>query len=305
MTAQELALHAEAALGAADVHLGQGTLSLRDEAVWLVLAALGQPLDAFDDIASQPLDAAQQAAVHDLLQRRITTRQPLAYLTGEAWLQGVPFYSDARSIVPRSLIAELIADGGFDAWLGDNTRRVLDLCTGNASLAVLAAMAWPDVSVVGCDLSADALALGARNVQRHDLQGRVTLRQGDLLDPVRADGPFDLVLCNPPYVCQDSMDRLPPEFRAEPRLALDGNPHDHAPPAQRDGMDILRRALPALPALMSPQAVLVLEIGHEIGHFVRAFPGLPAIGLPTSAGEEQVLLLTRGDLAGGHDNASA
>lgn len=292
VTRQALVGEVERALEAAGVHLGQGTLSLHDEAVWLVLAALGLPLDTPLEEADTA-DVTQQAAVRDLLARRIATRQPLAYLTGEAWLQGVPFFSDARSIVPRSLIAELIADGGFDAWLSEDTHRVLDVCTGNASLAVLAAMAWPEVSVVGCDLSTEALALGARNVQRHDLGTRITLRQGDLLEPVQADGPFDLILCNPPYVNQDSMERLPPEFLAEPHMALAGNPQNQG---QRDGMDVLRRALPHMPALMSEQAVLVLEIGHEIAHFVRAFPGLAAVGLPTSAGDEQVLLLTRNDL---------
>jgi ribosomal protein L3 glutamine methyltransferase len=197
-------------------------------------------------------------------------------------LQGVSFYIDERAIVPRSLIAEVLADGTIDAWLSDQTKQVLDLCTGNGSLAVLAALAWPDVQVTGADISRDALAVAAINVERHDLQERVQLVHSDGLSAL--PGPFDLILCNPPYVCQASMDALPAEYRAEPELALAGG---------ADGMDFVRQLFKDAPARMSEHAVLVLEIGNEVKHFISAFPGLEVAWLDTSAGVDQVLLITR------------
>ncbi|MDE2612915.1 MAG: tRNA (adenine(22)-N(1))-methyltransferase TrmK, partial [Burkholderiales bacterium] len=167
---------------------------------------------------------------------------------------------------------------------------VLDLCTGNGSLAVLAARAWPAAQVRATDLSDAALAVAGRNVRRHGLQDRITLAQGDGL--AAAAGRFDLILCNPPYVNRESMTLLPPEFRAEPALALDGNAD-----GGDDGMDFVRRLLPAAPAHLNPQGALVLEIGHERAHFEAAFPRLNPLWLATSAGDDQVLLLTREALA--------
>lgn len=288
MTLIELIETSSARLAEAGVSFGHGTNNAFDEAAWLVLWKLGLPLDALDEHAARELSAAELAACDTLLAERIATRKPAAYLTGEAWLQGVPFTVDERVIVPRSLIAEPLADGAIDAWLSDRTRRVLDLCTGNGSLAVLAAMAWPEVEVDASDLSADALAVAAINVERHGLQPRIRLRQGDGL--AAADGVYDLVLCNPPYVNRRSMQALPPEYRAEPALALDGGD---------DGMDFVRALLAALPAHLSPHGVLVLEIGHERAHFEAAFPRLEAVWLETSAGEDQVLLLTAQALEAG------
>jgi ribosomal protein L3 glutamine methyltransferase len=220
--------------------------------------------------------------VEALVQRRIDTRQPAAYLTREAWLQGVPFYVDERAIVPRSFIAELIADASIDPWLSERTQRVLDLCTGNGSLAVLAAMAWPEVDVDAADISAPALEVARINVGRHGLESRVRLLQSDGLAGV--EGPYDLILCNPPYVNAQSMAALPAEYRAEPDLALAGG---------ADGMDFVRALLAQAARRMSEHAVLVLEIGNEREHFERAFPTLEAVWLETSAGADQVLLLTR------------
>lgn len=273
-------------LDAAGVSFGHGTTNAHDEASWLVLWRLGLPLDTPlgddpDSKENMPVAPAQQALVATLFEERIATRKPAAYLTREAWLQGVPFYVDERSIVPRSFIAELIADGGFDDWLGEHTRNVLDLCTGNGSLAVLAAMAWPDIHVTAADISADALAVARINVDRHGLQDRITLRLSDGLAAL--PGPWDLILCNPPYVNAQSMASLPPEYRAEPELALAGG---------SDGMDFIRQLLRDAPSRMTENAVLVLEIGNERPHFEAAFPHLPVFWLDTSAGEDQVLLIT-------------
>ncbi len=264
----------------AGVSFGHGTLNAHDEAAWLVLWRLGLPLDT--EIDERPVAPEQQAQVQSLIDERIRTRKPAAYLTREAWLQGVPFYVDERAIVPRSLIAEVLADGTIDAWLSDQTIRVLDLCTGNGSLAVLAALAWPEVQVTGADISPDALAVARINVNQHGLQDRVTLVESDGL--AQLPGPFDLILCNPPYVCQASMDALPAEYRAEPELALAGG---------EDGMDFVRQLFRDAPPRMSPDAVLVLEIGNEAKHFIAAFPELEVAWLDTSAGDDQVLLVTR------------
>jgi len=272
-----------ARLDKAGVSFGHGTTNAFDEAAWLVLWRLGLPLDALDEHADRELSVDEQAAVRALVDQRIASRKPAAYLTGEAWLQGVPFTVDERCIVPRSLIAEALADGAIDAFLSDRTQAVLDLCTGNGSLAVLAAMAWPDVAVDAADLSAEALAVARINIDRHQLDARIALHQGNGLAAV-GERRYDLILCNPPYVNSGSMATLPAEYRAEPALALAGGD---------DGMDFIRTLLHGASDHMTEHAVLVLEIGHERVHFEHAFPGLDVVWLPTSAGDDQVLLITR------------
>jgi ribosomal protein L3 glutamine methyltransferase len=286
MTLIELVDASATRLAGAGVAFGHGTANAFDEAAWLVLWQLGLPLDDLDGVAEMAVSPQQQDSVRELVTERITSRKPAAYLTREAWLQGVPFYVDERSIVPRSFIAELLSDGTIDAWLGEHTQRVLDLCTGNGSLAVLAALTYPDVSVDAADISPDALAVARINVDRHEVQARVRLMESDGLKAV--DGPYDLILCNPPYVNAGSMAQLPAEYLAEPDLALAGG---------ADGMDFIRGLLRDAPAHMTEQAVLVLEIGNERENFETAFPALEVVWLETSAGEDQVLLVTRQALA--------
>ena len=299
-----------AQLSDAGVAFGQGTTNAFDEAAWLVLWKLGLPLDTpltdavetlqlgASDTSMQPLDGKQtperhrlltleeQAEISTLIRARVDTRLPAAYLTREAWLQGVSFYVDERTIVPRSLIAEVLVEGALDYWLSEDTHRVLDLCTGNGSLAIIVAMTYPDVQVQASDISPEALEVARINVERHGLHARVTLRECSGLPKIGTH--YDLILCNPPYVNAQSMATLPPEFLAEPQLALDGNSH-----GGQDGMDFIRQLLKQAPACMSAEAILVLEVGHERAHFDAAFPGLEVYWLATSAGEDQVLLVTR------------
>lgn len=285
-TVIELIEQGAARLTAAQVGFGHGTTNAFDEAAWLTLWKLGHPLDALDEVETQAVTPDQAAAVQALIEERISTRKPAAYLTHQAWLQGVPFYVDERVIVPRSFIAEVLADGSIDAWLSDQTHRVLDLCTGNGSLAVLAAMAYPDVTVDGADISDDALAVARINVDQHGLADRITLLHSDGLQSVR--GPYDLILCNPPYVNATSMKALPAEYQAEPELALASGD---------DGMDFTRALFGSLRAdpdrYMTPDAVLVLEIGNERENFERAFPNLAVTWLETTSGADQLMLITR------------
>ena len=247
---------------------------------------LGLPLDDLDSVAERLVLPEEAALVATLIEERIRTRQPAAYLTREAWLQGVPFYVDERVIIPRSFIAELLADGSIDPWLSEDTRRLLDLCTGNGSLAVLAAMTYPDVQVDAADISVDALAVARINVDRHALADRINLIESDGL--AACPGPYDLIVCNPPYVNAASMAALPAEFRAEPDLALAGG---------EDGMDFIRALFHDAVQHMSENGVLVLEIGNERDNFERAFPTLSPLWFETSAGSDQVLLLTRQELS--------
>ena len=292
-------IHASAnRLDEAKVAFGHGTLNAQDEAAWLVLWQLKLPLDldfTADMLRIQErakalnlnlnvadISTAQLQACQALIEQRIQTRKPAAYLTQEAWLQGIPFYVDERSIVPRSFIAELISEGAFDAWLSETSHSFLDLCTGNGSLAVLCAMAYPEIEVIGADISKDALAVAKINVDQHQLSHRIQLVESDGLQNLKQT--FDCIICNPPYVCEASMLGLPAEFKAEPHLALAGG---------TDGMDFIRQLFLDLPDRMNPNAILVLEIGNERDHFEAAFPRLEAVWLETSAGEDQVLLVTK------------
>ncbi len=298
MDLKELILTSADRLDEAKVAFGHGTLNAQDEAAWLVLWQLKLPLDldfTEDMLRTQEratalnlnLNVADISAVHiqacqALIEQRIQTRKPAAYLTREAWLQGIPFYVDERSIVPRSFIAELISDGAFDAWLAETSHSFLDLCTGNGSLAVLCAMAYPEIEVTGADISKDALAVAKINVEQHQLSNRIQLVESDGLKGLTQT--FDCIICNPPYVCEASMQGLPAEFKAEPLLALAGG---------TDGMDFIRQLFLDLPDRMNHKAILVLEIGNEREHFEAAFPRLEAVWLETSAGEDQVLLVTK------------
>jgi ribosomal protein L3 glutamine methyltransferase len=291
MTLVELVQAQSRRLKAAGVSFGHGTGNAFDEAAWLVTWALGLPLDALETRGRREVGGEDIAKAEALIGRRIESRMPAAYLTGEAWLQNVPFTIDARSIVPRSYIAELLVDaeetGSLDAWLSERTCRALDLCTGNGSLAVLAAMAYPEIEVEASDISADALALARINVARHGLQKRIAVIESDLFAKLR--GGYDLVLCNPPYFTDASMAALPAEYRAEPALALAGG---------ADGMDLIRRILAEAPAQMSEDGVLVVEVGHERRRFEAAFPRLECAWLETSGGDDCVVLVERRALAG-------
>jgi ribosomal protein L3 glutamine methyltransferase len=276
-------------LTAANLHYGHGAIDAQSEALWIISKQLGlSPADALDRL-DQILTSEQHQQALSIADERISSRKPLAYILGEAWLMGVPFYCSEQSIVPRSWIAELIVDGSLEPWLPADG-KVLDLCTGNGSLAILLALSCPDIHVSACDISLPALSVAARNIDRHGLSSQVELLEGDLWEALpepNEDNLFDLIICNPPYVNADSMRALPAEYHAEPSLALAGGD---------DGMDLIRRILARAPDYLSERGAILLEIGNEYENFKKAFPQIPAIWMQVSAGEEQVLLIQVEDL---------
>ena len=276
-------------LEAANLHYGHGAIDARSEALWLVSKQINlSPTDALDHLEDLITREQQQKAIA-VADTRISTRKPLAYILGEAWLMGVPFFCSEQSIVPRSWIAELIVDGSLEPWLPADG-KALDLCTGNGSLAVLLALSCPDIHVSACDISMPALSVAARNVDRHGLSSQVELFDGDLWDALpepNEDNLFDLIICNPPYVNANSMSVLPTEYHAEPALALAGGD---------DGMDLIRRIIAHAPDYLSERGAILIEIGNEYENFKKAFPQIPVIWMEVSAGEEQVLLIQAEDL---------
>lgn len=271
---------------------GQGTDNALDEARWLIAAALRLSPDTPESLLSARLLPSEREMLWNLVCARILEHQPTAYLVGEAWLCGYRFRADARALIPRSYLAEFLTAEGFPGMApSDAPLKILELCAGSASLSILAAQAWPEAMIVATDLSTEALSLARENLADYGLTDRVRLYQGDLFSALPVgllenEGPFDLIVCNPPYVNQDSMARLPAEFRHEPALALAGG---------HDGMDLVARVLREHRQWLAPGGLLVVEIGHE-GRacqrlFDENFPTLSPVWLDTAQTTQRVFLL--------------
>lgn len=278
---------AEQRFRAARLWFGHGTHGASDEAAWLLAHVLRLPSDRLDQSPAYELTAKERRRVMRLVEERVHTRRPLAYLIQEAWLGECRFYVDERVVVPRSFIAELLRDR-LSPWVSrtSNVHRALDLCTGSGCLAILLALAFPRATVDASDVSRSALAVARRNVRTYRLGRRVRLAAADLftgLKPAR----YDLMVANPPYVDSQAMRTLPREYRHEPRLALAGG---------RDGFQFVRRILKGAAEFLQPRGLLVVEIGHHRGGLERAFPQLPFIWPETSAGYDCVFVLSREDL---------
>jgi ribosomal protein L3 glutamine methyltransferase len=271
----------------AGLSFGHGTTNARDEAAYLILHTLKLPLDRLDPFLDKTLSAEEIEAVSRMLRRRVEQRVPAAYLTNEAWLGDFRFYVDERVIVPRSYIAELLRDG-LSPWVKDpeSAGAALDLCTGSGCLAILLAQTFPNARVDATELSTDALEVASRNISDYGLEERIRLVRGDLFAGLT--GPYQLIVSNPPYVNADSMAALPPEYRAEPQMALAGG---------QDGLDIVRRILSGAGAALDRDGLLVVEIGHNRETLERAFPRLSFTWLETSGGDGLVFLLTGAQLA--------
>lgn len=285
-TLRDLLRWAVARFEAGGIAYGHGTDNARDEAVSLCLHALHLPFETLELWLDARLTQSERAAAAAWIEQRIVTRLPAPYLIGTAWLRGLRFHCDPRALVPRSLIAEALEEA-LPEWVELHQpedaapESVLDLCTGGGSLAIIAAYLFPDARIVGSDLSADALALAHSNAQLHDMEERIEWIRSDLFAELGTER-FSLVICNPPYVHEQSMQRLPPEFRHEPRAALAGG---------TDGMDLIRRIIAQARLHLAADGLLLLEIGHEAEHFEHAFPELEFHYLPAAAGERMLVLI--------------
>lgn len=283
-TVRDLLRYAVSRFSAAKLSFGHGSANAYDEAAYLVLHTLNLPLDTLDPFLDARLLPDEIDAVLSVIERRVTDRVPAAYITHEAYMHGLRFYVDSRVIVPRSFIGELLQEG-LEPWLGEAGQigPVLELCTGSGCLPILAAHVWPQARIDAVDISPDALAVARRNVADYKLEDRITLFAGDLYAPLPAGATYDVILTNPPYVNEASMRDLPPEYLAEPRIALAGGD---------DGMDVVRRIIAGAKTRLNPGGVLVVEIGNEHANVEAAFPDLDIVWLPVSAGDEQVFLVT-------------
>jgi ribosomal protein L3 glutamine methyltransferase len=275
----------------ATLEFAHGTTDPVAEAAFLVCEALHLHPDQFEAFANARVTAAEGKIILDLIGRRVTTRKPAAYLVNKIYMRGLPFYVDERAIVPRSFIGELLDShfGGEDAALIDDPAQigsVLDLCTGSGCLAILAARHFPNAEVDAVDISKDALAVAARNVGDHGLEGQIELHRGDLFGPL-AGKRYDLIISNPPYVDEAGMASLPRECRAEPKLAFDGG---------ADGLDIVRRILAEAGQHLTPQGGLLCEIGRGRELVEAAFPQLPLLWLDTEDSDGEVFWIAAADL---------
>ena len=286
-TVRDLLRHAVSRFNRAQLAFGHGSTNAYDEAAYLILHTLHLPLDLLDPFLDARLTQDEIGEVLDVIERRASDRLPAAYITHEAWMHGLRFYVDERVIVPRSFIGELLQDG-LQPYVEDpeQVSAVLELCTGSASLAILAAHAFPNADIDAVDISAAALEVAARNVHEHDLDERISLFEGDLFAPL-PERRYDVILTNPPYVNAASMQSLPAEYRHEPEIALAGG---------ADGMDIVRRIIADARQWLTDEGVLVVEIGNERANVEAAFGGLDLVWLSTSAGDDTVFLIQAADL---------
>ena len=271
-----------------NAQFGQGTEDAGQDAVFLLLGALDLPLDSYEQMRTYSLTGYERKHVFNALRRRVVDRVPTAYVLGFVEQMGLRFEVDERVLIPRSFIGELL-DKGLPDFLPDPDQvdAVLDLCTGSGCLAILAAHAFPEADITASDISADALDVARLNVARHGFQQDITLVKSDLFQSL-GDQRFDVILSNPPYVTNDSMNALPDEFRHEPSLAL---------AAGTDGNDVLRRLLAAAKAHLNPGGVLIVDVGHNRNLVEDAFPTLPFMWLATEASDAVVFLLRVEDIA--------
>ena len=289
-TIRQLIHDGAARLESAGLVFGHGTDNALDESATLVLHALELPFDLTDEQLDTVPSALQAGRVNTLLEQRINTRKPAAYLTGEAWFAGLPFYVDERVLVPRSPIAELVEEG-FRPWVEQaQVEHILDLCTGSGCIGIACALAFPDAQVDLADLSADALEVARRNIRRHGLDSRVRAIDSNLFDGL-GDIRYDLIVSNPPYVSEEEVRQLPEEYRHEPSLGL---------AAGDDGLEIVVRLLADAPAHLSTGGVLVVEVGYSQPVLEAAFPDIPFLWLEFAYGGEGVFLLEREQLVQYH-----
>jgi ribosomal protein L3 glutamine methyltransferase len=282
-TPRDLLRYAITRFNGAKLFFGHGSAEAFDEAAYLILHTLKLPLDRLDPFLDARLLPDEVIQVMEVIERRVVERVPAAYITKEAWLGDYHFYVDERVLVPRSFIAELIPQT-FSPWVQDPeaVEIVLELCTGSGCLAIMMADAFPNAVVDAVDISKDALAVAEHNIREYKLEGRVNPIESDLYEHVPFKR-YDLIVTNPPYVNSISMGKLPPEYLREPQIALAGG---------EDGMDLVRKIVEGAAERLTPEGILVVEIGNERDYAEAAFGHLGLTWLSTSAGDDAVFLLT-------------
>jgi ribosomal protein L3 glutamine methyltransferase len=264
------------------LYYGHGTENALDEALALILHTLHLSHDVSTSLLDARLTQKEREHLSDLIHRRITKRIPVPYLTNEAWFGGLPFYVDERVLIPRSPIAELI-EQHFEPWISaDSVHSILDLCTGSGCIAIACAKAFPDATVDASDISADALAVAKMNVLRHEVEDQVHLHQSDLFKSLPAKK-YDAIVSNPPYVDAADMASLPPEFHHEPKSGLE---------AGLDGLDFADRILKDAKNYLSPNGILIVEVGNSEFALAEKYPQLPFTWLEFERGGGGVFLLT-------------
>lgn len=286
-TIRDLLRYAVTRFNTAKLFFGHGSTNALDEAAYLILHTLKLPLDKLDPFFDARLLQDEVDAVLRVIEQRADERLPAAYITNEGWLGGYRFYVDERVIVPRSFIAELIPEQ-FSPWVDnpDKVNNILELCTGSGCLPIMLADAFPNAHVDAVDISTDALEVAKRNVAEYELDHRINLIESDLYANV-PEYKFDLIITNPPYVNSGSMDKLPPEYLREPQIALAGG---------TDGMDLVRKIVAGAGQRLTPNGLLMVEIGNEREFAEAAFPDLNLTWLTTSAGDDMVFLITADQL---------
>jgi len=262
---------------------GHGTTNAVDEAAFLLLEGLRLPIHNIDPWLALRPTLAEKARLLTLIDARVGLRMPAPYLVGAAYMHGVRFHIDNRALIPRSFIGDMLVSGVLPIADPRKVRRVLDLCTGSGCLAILAALAFPSANVDAVDLSTGALALAKRNVAAHRLGDRISLHRGDLFAPLEGKR-YDLIITNPPYVDAKGMDRLPPEFRHEPRMAL---------AAGKDGLGLVHRILSKGSKHLTKNGAVLCELGRGRPPLERTYPRTPFVWLDTELSQGEVFWLER------------
>ncbi|HEC12496.1 MAG TPA: 50S ribosomal protein L3 N(5)-glutamine methyltransferase [Acidiferrobacteraceae bacterium] len=285
-TVKDFVLWGEKLFDDAGIFFGHGTDSALDEAAWLILHALGLPVTDMEPHLNRALNEGEKVAIKGLLHTRIKTRKPAAYLTGEAWFAGLPFYVDERVLVPRSHLAQFILER-FAPWINETKmNRALDLCTGSGCIAVALNHAFEGARIDATDISEQALEVARRNFKTHQLDNRVRAIQSDLFSNLQGRH-YDLIVSNPPYIEDDRIDSFPDEYQHEPRLALSAGPL---------GLDIINRIIDQASDFLSDHGVLVVEVGYARTALEAAHPNLPFIWLEAESVEASVFLLEKKEL---------
>ena len=270
-----------------DVFFGHGTSNAYDEAVWLIFGFLHLPHDTIENFLDAHLTSKEKKDLSFLIEKRINDKIPTAYLLNEAWLRDYKFYVDERVIVPRSLIAESLSENLYP-WIDDPEKiySALDLCTGSGCLGIMMAHSFQNAMIDLVDLSEKALQVAEINVNHYGLHDRIELIQSDLFNGLEGKK-YDLIISNPPYVNQTSVDSFPMEFLKEPSMALGSG---------EDGLDHTIRIIHEAKQHLNDDGMLIVEIGHNKEILLKKFPELQFQWLDVSLGNDFVFMLEKSQL---------